>query len=74
MYQSYAKVGLQAPKAKGTTALMRAAMNRHDVVCKLLLAAGANVNTLAGNISALDIAQQRGHSDVAETLMAAGAD
>jgi hypothetical protein len=61
-------------KAKGTTALMRATMNGHDEVCKLLLSAGAAVNARAGNISALDIAQRRGYANVAETLMAAGAD
>ncbi len=61
-------------KAKGSTALMRATMNGHDEVCKLLLASGANVNARAGNISALDIAQRRGYANVAETLMAAGAD
>jgi hypothetical protein len=61
-------------KPKGTTALMRATMNGHDEVCKLLLAAGADVNARAGNISALDIAQRRGYANVAETLMAAGAD
>ena len=61
-------------KAKGTTALMRATMNGHDEVCRLLLAAGANVNARAGNISALDIAQRRGYASVAELLMAAGAD
>ena len=68
-----------SPDLKDTysrTPLWYAAQNGHDVVVKLLLAVGADVNAAAGDYewTALQKAALGGHLEVAEKLLAAGAD
>jgi ankyrin repeat protein len=59
----------------GSTALMLAAQNGGGEVARLLLAAGANANDVAGDgKSALVMAAFSGHAEVAMALLGAGAD
>jgi multidrug efflux pump len=65
---------VNAAKSYGTRALMHAALNGHLAICKMLIAAGADVHASKNNVSALTIAERKGHSDIAHLLRAAGAE
>ena len=60
---------------QGATALMRAAVNGHDEIARLLLDHGADANAAGHkeNATALALAVSRGHYAVVETLLASGA-
>ena len=59
----------------GRTALYRAAQNGHNDIAKILIEAGANVNT-QDNVgwTALYWAARNGHNDIVKILIEAGAD
>ena len=52
---------------------MHAAFHGHADIVKLLLEKGANVNSIGkGGVTALRIAEQRGHAHIVDILRAAG--
>jgi ankyrin repeat protein len=70
------KVDVNAPQGDGTTALHWAAYRDDLEMAKLLLAAGANVQSVTreGGITALLMACQNGSAAMIEALLRAGAD